>query len=191
MTDERAPHHSPFSRGWHNRVRLLLLAPFLYACWLGMMAVHEAGHVLHAWMSGGTVSAVRVPLVGFSLTEFSTNPRPHFVAWGGAVWGCVLPLLLWSTFHIQRLPGRKPVQFFAGFCLIANGAYLGAGWKANAGDAADLVDYGTPAWVLVVFGVGAAGAGLYLWHLLGKSPSPRPSPLRTARLRSRQAGERG
>ena len=70
------------------------------------------------------------------------------------------------------------MQFFAGFCLVANGAYLGAGWKANAGDAADLVDYGTPAWVLVVFGVVTTGAGLYLWHLIGKSPPPQPSPRR-------------
>ena len=170
---------------------ILLIVLGLYPCWLGMMAVHEAGHVLHAWMSGATVSAVRVPLVGFSVTEFSTNPRPHFVAWGGAIWGCVLPLLLWSTFRNQQLPERRFIQFFAGFCLIANGAYLGVGWKANAGDAADLVDYGTPAWVLVVFGVVATVAGLYLWHLLGKGPSPQPSPPRTARLRSRQAGERG
>ena len=162
----------PFSRGWHNRVRLLLLAPIVYACWLGMMAVHEAGHVLHGWFSGATVSAVHVPLLGFSITTFSTNPHPHFVAWGGAVWGCVLPLLLWSTFRIQRLPRQRYLQFFAGFCLIANGAYLGAGWQANAGDAADLVDYGTPAWVLVVFGCVTTAAGLYLWHLLGKSPSP-------------------
>ena len=181
----------PFSRGWHNRVRLLVLAPFLYACWLGMMAVHEAGHVLHAWMSGGTVSAVRVPLLGFSVTEFSTNPRPHFVAWGGAVWGCMLPLLLWSTLHIQRLPARNVVQFFAGFCLIANGAYLGAGWKASAGDAADLVEYGTPAWVLVVFGVVTTGAGLYLWHLLGKSPSPPLDCARDRRPSPPSTGERG
>jgi len=179
----RDPPHS-FSRGLKNRAAHLVLAPlFLYACWLGMMVVHEAGHVLHAWVSGGTVSAVRVPLVGFSITEFSTNPRPHFVAWGGAVWGAILPLLAWAPFAWRRWVGWRLVQFFAGFCLIANGVYLGVGWTMRAGDAADLRDYGTPAGVMVTFGAVASGAGLYLWHLLGKSPSPQPSPRRT--------GERG
>jgi hypothetical protein len=147
-----------------------------------MMAVHEAGHVLHAWVSGGTVSAVRVPLGGFSVTEFSTNPRPHFVAWGGAVWGCILPLMLYGVWRAFRLPGRAGVQFFAGFCLVANGAYLGVGWVTGAGDAGDLLTCGTPVWGMIAFGAIAAAGGLYLWHLLGVEggpPSPPPSPLGT------------
>ena len=145
----------------------LLLVAALYPCWLGMMAVHEAGHVLHAWASGGVVSVVRVPLVGFSVTEFSVNPRPRFVAWGGAVWGSLIPLLAWAVCRAVRLRGAPAVQFFAGFCLVANGAYLGVGAFTGAGDAGDLVAYGTPAWALVLFGAIAAGAGLYLWHRLG------------------------
>lgn len=157
---------------------VILITLALYPCWLGMMAVHEAGHVLHAWLSGGTVSAVRLPLAGFSITEFSTNPRLHFVAWGGAVWGCVLPAAVWAVFHVRRWRGRAAAQFFAGFCLIANGAYLGVGWTRGAGDAGDLLAYGTPGWVMILFGISASAAGLYLWHLLGVSngPPPQPSP---------------
>jgi len=157
-------------------VQLLLLCLFLYTCWLGMMVVHELGHVFHARLSGGTVSAVRVPLVGFSITELSSNPRPHFVAWGGAMWGCLVPLVAWAVFAATGTRGRRVAQFFAGFCLVANGLYLGVGWTQRAGDAADLRRYGTPVWVLVAFGVFATGAGLYLWHRLGASPSPQPSP---------------
>ena len=162
---------------------ILAVALAAYPMWLAMMAVHELGHVLHAWLSGGAVSAVRVPLVGFSITEFSTNPRPHFVAWGGAVCGSVLPVAAWAIFRVRRWRGSKLLQVFAGFCLVANGAYLAIGWVERAGDAADLVRYGSPVWVLVTCGVGAAGAGLYLWHRLGNGPSPPPSPLGT--------GERG
>jgi hypothetical protein len=158
-------------------LRPILLLPALYLCWLAMMAVHEAGHVLHAWLTGGTVSAVRVPLLGFSVTEFSMNPRPHFVTWGGPTWGCVLPLLLYAAWRATRLPGMAWVQFFAGFCLVANGAYLGVGWLTGAGDAGDLVAYGTPVWVLVVFGLVTGGAGLFLWHLLGLEHRPSPPSL--------------
>ena len=160
---------------------LLVVPPLIYACWLGMMAVHELGHVLHAWLSGGTVSAVRVPLAGFSITEYSTNPRPHFVAWGGAIWGCLIPLagVLLIRAISGRRPGRRPrarraIEYFAGFCLIANGVYVGAGWAYYVGDAADLLDYGTPRWVMTAFGAAAAVGGLYLWHRLGRGSRPGP-----------------
>jgi hypothetical protein len=123
---------------------------------------------MHARLSGGTVSAVHVPLVGFSLTEFSTNPHPHFVAWGGPVWGCVLPLAGWAVLRTMRWPGASVAQFFAGFCLIANGVYLGVGWVTRAGDAGDIAGHGTPIAVLVGFGLIAAATGLYLWHALGR-----------------------
>jgi hypothetical protein len=140
-----------------------------------MMLVHEAGHVLHARLSGGEVAAVHLPLVGFSITTFASNPHPHFVAWGGAVWGSILPLALWGIWEALGWNGRRRVQFFAGFCLVANGTYLGTGWMMRAADAADLVRHGTPVWVLVVSGAVASAGGLYVWHRLG-SPSPRASP---------------
>lgn len=56
--------------------------PAVYGAWIAMLAVHEAGHVLHAWLSGGQVRRVVIPLVGFSETDVSPNPSPLFVAWG-------------------------------------------------------------------------------------------------------------
>jgi hypothetical protein len=35
--------------------QLILILSMLVAAWLGMQAVHETGHVLGAWMSGGSV----------------------------------------------------------------------------------------------------------------------------------------
>ena len=147
------------------RIIALLLA--LYLTWLGMLLVHEFGHVLHAWLSGGAVTRMSVPLLGFSQTFVDPNPHSHFVAWGGAVWGCALPSTFWMVLQLARLPGRRVAQFFAGFCLIANGAYLGVGWMRMAGDAGDLVDYGTPVWVLILVGLLGISAGLLLWHRLG------------------------
>jgi hypothetical protein len=138
-----------------------------------MMAVHEAGHVVHAWLGGGVVDRVHVPLAGFSLTTYSVNPRPHFVAWGGPVWGCLIPLALFAALMPARRLIRRaetPVraaQFFAGFCLISNGVYLGVGWTGRSGDAGDILRHGTPVWVLVAFGVVAVMSGLYLWHRPG------------------------
>jgi hypothetical protein len=154
--------------------RTLIFAAALYASWLGMMAVHEVGHVLHARISGGVVLRVSVPLAGFSITEFSSNPHPHFVAWGGAIWGTLLPLMIWGASRALRFRFLRATQFFAGFCLIANGLYLGVGWTTRAGDAADLVRHGTPVWVLVACGAIATTSGLILWHRLGSIPTEKP-----------------
>ena len=148
---------------------LLLILPACYAGWLGMLLTHEAGHVLHARLSGGVVERVSIPLFGYSQTHLAANPSPKFVAWGGPVWGCVIPLILLAT--VIRTPRRvrQAMQFFAGFCLVTNGVYLGIGWTDRVGDAGDLVRLGTPVWMLMVFGICATAAGMLIWHRLGRT----------------------
>jgi hypothetical protein len=164
-------------------LRPILILAGAYISWLGMMALHEAGHVAHARLSGGTVERVSIPLIGFSQTFYATNPNPRFVTWGGPIWGSILPLIfLAAAMAFQKL--RRAVQFFAGFCSIANGAYIGLGWTMRAGDAAELVKHGEAVWRLIAFGLVAGAVGLYLWHRLGVKravpseirPSPQPSP---------------
>ena len=149
------------------RAGLFLLV--LYASWMGMLLVHEAGHMLHAVGRGGTVAGVDFPLLGFSQTHVEPNPHPLLVAWGGPIWGSLLPLAAWLVTHRLRVRGRKLAQFFAGFCLIANGAYVALGWTLDTGDAADLRGMGTPEWLMLVIGLAAMAGGLLLWHMLGSA----------------------
>jgi hypothetical protein len=135
-----------------------------YAAWLGMMAIHESGHALAAWITGGHVQRMLLPLWGFSRTDVSPNPKPVIEIWAGPVWGSVAPLLVLA---IVRRPW-KVWRFFCGFCLIANGSYLAAGWSMHAGDAWELVQLGVPRWVLMAVGGAACAGGLHIWHRLGK-----------------------
>jgi hypothetical protein len=148
-------------------VRVGLIAIFLYLCWLGMMAVHESGHVLHAWLSGGKVTSVQFGLWEFSRTNLSNNPHPQFVAWGGPIWGSIIP----SIFYALALKGPRILKhhmgFFCGFCLIANGSYIGLGWPMKVGDAGDLLRHGASAWTLSLFGLVTVVSGLMVWHRLG------------------------
>ena len=50
-----------------------------------MEAVHELGHVLAAWATGGLVTDVVLHPLTISRTDVRPNPRPLAVAWGGAV----------------------------------------------------------------------------------------------------------
>ncbi len=157
------------------KTRSLAILLALYPAWLAMMALHEGGHVPHAILSGGRVARVTIPLLGFSYTELSSNPWPGFVAWGGPVWGSLVPLLAWLFARRFLRPWAFAFQFFGGFCLIANGVYIAAAAPDAIGDAETLLRTGTPAVALYVFGAAVGMAGLYLWHDLGRITARRQS----------------
>lgn len=158
---------SPFD-GMHRFYQALLILATLAFSWSAMILAHESGHVLHAWLSGGQVSrTVLTPTVS-ARTELSHNPHPRFVAWGGAVWGCVIPLLLLGVVRWLSPQHAYLARFFAGFCLIANGAYLASAAWLPMGDASDLLRHGAWRWQLVLFGIATIPLGFYLWNGQGK-----------------------
>lgn len=135
--------------------------------WLLMQILHESGHVLHAWFSNGTVTKVVLHPLTISRTDVAPNPYPLFVVWGGPIWGCLLPLLLWFTTKQRLSKIEYFLRFLTGFCLIANGAYLGVGSFYPVGDAETLLQLGTPEWLLALFGATTIPAGLWFWNGLG------------------------
>lgn len=136
--------------------------------WLAMMAVHELGHVLHAGLSGGTVISVVLHPLELSRTDVRPNPHPLWVAWGGAVWGCLIPLAVLAVVRFSAQSYAYLAAFFAGFCLIANGAYLAVGSLfADGDDAGVILHHGGARWQLLGFGAAAAAVGLYLLGGLG------------------------
>ena len=145
----------------------LLAGSFLPLCWLLMMAVHECGHVCGAWLTGGRVATVVLHPLEISRTDLADNPHPLTVAWAGPVFGVAVPCLIWVVWRGARIPGAFLPRFFAGFCCVANGAYVGVGSFAKVGDAGTLLDHGSPPWVLWGFGAVMVPAGLWLWHRLG------------------------
>ena len=145
----------------------LLLGSLLPLCWLLMQVVHEAGHVLAAWLSGGEVERVVLHPLAISRTDLARNPQPLFVAWAGGVVGSAFPMIVWMIVGNTRWAGTFLLRFFAGFCLIANGAYLAGGSFAGVGDAGDLLRHGGAMWHLWLFGLATIPAGLALWNGLG------------------------
>jgi hypothetical protein len=133
-----------------NQAVLILSA--LALSWFAMMAVHESGHVLGAWLTGGSVATVVLHPLTISRTDLATNPQPLPVVWAGPIFGVAAPLIAWGTAHLVRVPFWYLLRFFAGFCLIANGSYLGVGSFDHVGDAGDLLRHGGAIWQLWLFG---------------------------------------
>jgi hypothetical protein len=147
--------------------QVVLIGSLLPLSWLAMMVVHEFGHVLAAWLTGGTVAKVVAHPLTISHTELSDNPHPLVVTWAGPVGGVLLPLAALGLARLCRMPGTYLLRFFTGFCLIANGAYIGVGAFDGAGDAGNLLRYGAAMWQLWAFGLLTAPLGLLLWHRQG------------------------
>jgi hypothetical protein len=153
--------------------QILLMASAAGSSWLAMMVVHESGHVLNAWLSGGIVSKIVLHPLVFSRTDLSVNPHPLFVAWGGSIWGCLIPLGLLAVVHFIARTYRYLFAWWTGFCFIANGAYLACGWLFSGGghaadDANVILQNGGARWQLVVFGLIAVPMGLWMWNGLGQ-----------------------
>jgi hypothetical protein len=151
--------------------QILLIVSALGLSWLGMMALHELGHVLHAWLTGGAVEGLVLHPLAISRTDVSPNPQPLCVAWGGAIWGCLLPLGLFVAMVLAARRCAWLGRWFAGFCLVVNGAYLAGGAvlssRGGGDDPGTLLEHGAARWQLIAFGLPAIAIGLYLWNGLG------------------------
>jgi hypothetical protein len=148
--------------------QFLLIASTLAGSWLGMQAVHELGHVLTCWLTGGSVARVVLHPLTISRTDYASNPAPLTTVWAGPLVGVLLPLAIWGLSAAVRIRGAFVLRFFAGFCLIANGAYIAGGATSAVGDCGEMLRHGSPLWLLWLFGLATVSAGLWLWSGQGK-----------------------
>ena len=144
--------------------QVILIASFIPFCWLAFMALHELGHVTAGLATGGTVTKVVLHPFAISRTDVSPNPNPFAVVWAGPIVGVVLPLMFWGGFWKLKIPGDYLVRFLAGFCLIANGLYIGIGSFEKIGDAGEMLRTGSPTWLLWLFGMITVPIGFMIWN---------------------------
>ena len=151
-----------------NRVhQMVLIGSTILGSWLGMQEVHESGHIFGAWLTGGRVARVVLNPLTISRTDLGDNPHPLVVVWAGPTVGIVVPLLLWAIAAATRPRGAFVLRFFAGFCLLANGLYIGVGSFDRVGDCSEMLLNGSEPWQLWLFGAVTVPIGLWLWHRQG------------------------
>jgi len=142
--------------------RIVMLVGLLGFSWPLALLVHESGHAMGAVMTGGhVVRMVWHPLV-LSRTDVDPNPRALVVVWAGPIFGAIVPVAIAICVSAAKLSVSYIVNFFAGFCLLLNGTYIGVGTLTRVGDAKDMLRLGSPMWVGLRFGAVATICGLWL-----------------------------
>ena len=166
MPDSQVDQYSQSRRQVRNQILLWTSTPLL--CWLWMQIIHECGHVLAVLALQGRVEHVDLHPMRISHTLYTAAPDATvWIIWSGPLLGCLFPLLIWGMITRWWQPAAHHFRFFAGFCLIANGAYLGSAVLDLVGDARDLVQRQVPLAALIVFAVSTVPAGFWLWNGLG------------------------
>ena len=174
-------HVEPTADPVNPRRRTMLIVSMLAVSWLGMQWVHEAGHVVAAMATRARVERVVLHPLGISRTDLQEVAWPLVTTWAGPIVGILFPVIAWIAVSLLSLPTSYLFRFFAGFCCVANGVYLGLGSLDGVGDAGELLKHGAPAWHLWAFGVIATAIGLLLWHRQGPAFGfgPRPKTVST------------
>jgi hypothetical protein len=166
-----------------NATRVLLVAFTIAASWLGMQQVHELGHIFAAKALGGKIDHLALHPLTISHTDVGPNKQPLLVVWAGPLMGTLLPLTVWGTAAGLKWSQAFLLRFFAGFCLVANGVYIGMGSFFMIGDPGEMLRNGSPQWTLLVFGAVATVCGFLLWNGQGKrfglGRDARPAPPRS------------
>jgi hypothetical protein len=146
-------------------MKYLRLVALCVIAWWPMMAVHELGHIIGSLFSGAKIEKVILWPWTISQTIRSGSNAPAVDTWFGPLFGALAPLLVYLPFRRKQSLASRLLGFFCGFCLIANGVYLGLGWVDEVGDAGDLIRLGTnPVWLFSI-GTLFVISGLYVWHL--------------------------
>ncbi len=166
---------------------MLILLPQALWMWLAMMLVHELGHVLAAWATGGQVVYVNLYPGQLSSTLVRPNPHPSIVLWAGLLAGWIVPAAIARSVQVGPLTIGKPgirhsLNGWAAFCLLAGGVYLAIGGSEKLTDTGQLVAADWPLPWLVAIGTAVAIAG-YAWsrrawpallrHLEDRPPTSR------------------
>ena len=156
------------------------------ASWFGMQQIHELGHIAAAKWIGATIDHIALHPLTISHTDVGPNRNPRLVVWAGPISGTVLPVAIWLVAAALRIQEAFLLRFFAAFCLVANGVYIGVGSFFGIGDPGEMLRNGSPIWLLHVFGLVATLGGFVLWNgegeHFGLGPNGKPIHFRSVAI---------
>lgn len=105
--------------------RVLKFVVLLGGSWCVMTFVHESGHIVCGYASGGALQDADLIPWHLPYSIFAPDPYPLVTLWGGPMLGVIIPLT------VALFIRKDWMWFIANFCMLANGAYIAAAWLSG------------------------------------------------------------
>lgn len=142
---------------------LLLLWSFVFG-YNASTFLHELGHAIAYWITGGTVRRIIIHPFSWSYCiPGSVSEYPSFTTWGGVVFGTIMGLMLVALVWRWRGPYVMLVFMIGVVACLHGGFYLIFSCLAKSqGDATKLISYGTSPILILAVGLFMMGIGLIL-----------------------------
>lgn len=145
-------------------LRVIYWTSLIAMVWWQMQTVHELGHILAALSLNEQIAEINLHPLQLSHTLLESHHYSTIFLWSGPLFGVLLPFALWQLSCFYKRDWSHVLRFYAGFCLIANGAYLGSAAISAVGDAKDLLNQRVPDYYLFTFGAITIPVGFWLWN---------------------------
>jgi energy-converting hydrogenase Eha subunit A len=137
------------------KITLLLFGSFAIAYSLSNF-LHELGHAIAIWTTGGIVDRITLSPFSWSYTWYDSEPKlPVYTASAGIVLGTLSALLLVTlTWRFRRQPWSLIFLLTGIVETASNGLYaVFDSLLSSGGDATDLIQYGVPASLIIGVGI--------------------------------------
>ncbi len=146
---------------------LTLLGAFTFG-YNAAIVLHELGHALTLWMTGGTVTRFSLHPFSWSYTYYqSPSAYPLLTAWAGVLFSSAVALALLPLIRPWRSAWTIPLALTALCVLVINGLYLTVdSLLLPGGDATVIIRHGTPWLFVLATGIALTLVGLAVGLLL-------------------------
>ena len=144
--------------------------------WVFGIVLHELGHAIAMWVTGGIVDRITIAPFSWSYTYYESTPKyPQLTTWSGVLIGAAIGLIVLLGIRKNTTPYLIPF-IFLGFSPLLNGGgyYIVDTFISNQGDAFSLLQSGVPKYVVLGVGLLLLAMGVYVViinvHRVGITP---------------------
>jgi len=131
--------------------------------WILGIVLHELGHAVAMWITGGIVNRITITPFSWSYTYYGSIPKyPQFTTWAGALLGSLFGLIVLFLIRKKATPYSVPFLYLGiAPMLHGGGYYLLDTFVTKRGDASNLIRSGVPIIVVLAVGFLLAVGGIF------------------------------
>jgi len=153
-----------------NSHRPLVLSIFIFGSsafgWVFGTGLHELGHAVSMWITGGVVNRITLTPFSWSYTYYGSPPKyPQFTTWSGVLLGSFFGLLILLWIRNKNSPYFVPFLYLGIAPMLQSGGYYFIDtFITKRGDAASLIQAGVPIYYVLGAGLALAFLGGIFFH---------------------------